>query len=101
MRNKEIKEYIKSRNVPMWRVAERLGIADSSFSRMLRYEISEEKKYSNVQTDDAYWDVVVDESGQIAKKYDNHKFAIALLLAVIDELERIYKEMMKNADTTV
>jgi hypothetical protein len=43
MRNKEIKEYIKSRNVPMWRVAERLGIADSSFSRMLRYEISEEK----------------------------------------------------------
>lgn len=55
------------------------------------------KKYSNVQTDDAYWEAVVDESGQIAKKYDNHKFAIALLLAVIDELERIYKEMMKNA----
>lgn len=44
MRNKEIKEYIKSRNIPMWRVAERLGIADSSFSRMLRYEISEEKR---------------------------------------------------------
>lgn len=44
MRNREIKEYIKSKNVPMWMVAERLGIADSSFSRMLRYEISEEKK---------------------------------------------------------
>lgn len=44
MRNKEIKEYIKSKNVPMWMVAERLGIADSSFSRMLRYEVSEEKK---------------------------------------------------------
>lgn len=44
MRNKEIKEYIKSKNIPMWRVAEKLGIADSSFSRMLRYEISEEKK---------------------------------------------------------
>lgn len=44
MRNKEIREYIKSRKVPMWRIAERLGIADSSFSRMLRYEISEEKK---------------------------------------------------------
>lgn len=28
----------------MWRVAERLGIADSSFSRMLWYEILEEKK---------------------------------------------------------
>ena len=44
MRNKEIKEYIKSKNIPMWRVAECLGIADSSFSRMLRYEIAEEKK---------------------------------------------------------
>ena len=59
------------------------------------------KKYSKVQTDDAYWEAVVDESGQIAKKYDNHKFVIALLLAVIDELEQIYKEMMKNADTAV
>lgn len=44
MRNKEIREYIKAKNVPMWMVAERLGIADSSFSRMLRYEISDEKK---------------------------------------------------------
>lgn len=44
MRNKEIREYIKLRNVPMWRVAECLGISDSSFSRMLRYEIKEEKK---------------------------------------------------------
>lgn len=44
MRNKEIKAYIKSKNIPMWRVAECLGIADSSFSRMLRYEITEDKK---------------------------------------------------------
>lgn len=45
MRNREIKEYIKSKNIPMWMVAEKLGIADSSFSRMLRYEISEKKKF--------------------------------------------------------
>lgn len=44
MRNREIKDYIKSKGIPMWRVAEQLGIADSSFSRMLRYEISEGKK---------------------------------------------------------
>lgn len=44
MRNREIKEYIKSKGVPMWMIAERLKITDSSFSRMLRYEISEEKK---------------------------------------------------------
>lgn len=44
MRNKDIKDYFKSKGVQMWRAAERLGIADSNFSRMLRYEISEEKK---------------------------------------------------------
>ena len=44
MRNKDVKDYFKSKGVPMWRDAERLGIADSNFSRMLRYEISEEKK---------------------------------------------------------
>lgn len=44
MRNEEIRDYIKSKGIPMWRVAERLGIADSNFSRMLRYEISEDKK---------------------------------------------------------
>lgn len=44
MRNEEIRNYIKSKDVSMWRVAERLGVADSSFSRMLRYEISEDKK---------------------------------------------------------
>lgn len=42
-RNKELKDYIKEKNVPMWRVAERLNIADSSFSRMLRYDITEAK----------------------------------------------------------
>lgn len=59
------------------------------------------KKFSKIQTDDVYWEAVVNESCEIAKKYDNQKFAIALLLAVIDELERIYKEMMKNADAAV
>lgn len=44
MRNRELREYIKSRNITLWRVAECLGIADSSFSRMLRYEIPEEMK---------------------------------------------------------
>ena len=44
IRNNDIREYIKTSNVPFWMVAERLGVADSSFSRMLRYKISEEKK---------------------------------------------------------
>ena len=59
------------------------------------------KKYVDVSGEDIYWENVVSESGELSKKYNNDKFAIALLLAVIDELERIYKEMMKNADTAV
>lgn len=43
-RNKEIKEYIQHKNVPFWMVAEGLGITDSSFSRMLRYQLSDEKR---------------------------------------------------------
>lgn len=59
------------------------------------------KKYVDVSDEDIYWENVVSESGELSKKYNNDKFAIALLLAVIDELERIYKEMMKNADTAI
>lgn len=46
------------------------------------------KKYADVQQSDEYWEAVVDESGQIAKKYDNAKPAIALILAAVEELER-------------
>lgn len=59
------------------------------------------KKYSKVQTDDVYWEAVVNESNQIAKKYDKHKFAVNLLMSVIDELDRVCREMTKNADTAV
>lgn len=55
------------------------------------------KKYADVQQSDEYWEAVVDESGQIAKKYDNAKLAIALILAAIEELERKSKEIKQNA----
>ena len=55
------------------------------------------KKYADVQQEDEYWEAVVDEYGQIAKKYDNAKLAIALILAAIEELERKSKEMKQNA----
>lgn len=53
------------------------------------------KKYADVQQSDEYWEAVVDESGQIAKKYDNAKLAIALILAAVEELERKSKEIQK------
>ncbi|GAB6953695.1 hypothetical protein [Mediterraneibacter glycyrrhizinilyticus] len=59
------------------------------------------KKFSEVKNTDEYWQAVIDESNEILKKYDKHKFANDLLLAVISELERIYKEMRANADTRV
>lgn len=42
--NKDIKKYAKSKDVRLWRVAEKLGTSDSGFSRRLRYEFSNEKK---------------------------------------------------------
>ncbi len=41
--NSGIKAYAKSKGVKLWEIADRLGIADSNFSRMLRYELSAEK----------------------------------------------------------
>lgn len=51
-RNQEIKEYIQDKKVPFWMVAERLGITDSSFSRLLRYQLSEEKRQEIINITD-------------------------------------------------
>lgn len=56
------------------------------------------KKYSVVKDTDEYWEAVVDESSELSKKYNNDKFAIALVLAVIDKFEREAKEMRANAE---
>ncbi len=57
------------------------------------------KKYVDVSDEDIYWENVVSESGELSKKYNNDKFAIALILAVVDEFERKAKELRKNAKT--
>ena len=57
------------------------------------------KKYADMRDTDSYWEKVVDESGELSKKYNNDKFAIALVLAVIDEFERRAKDMRENAET--
>lgn len=46
------------------------------------------KKFSVVGNDDAYWQSVIDESSQIAKKYENDRFVKDLLIAVLNELDR-------------
>ena len=50
------------------------------------------KKYSDVKGDETYWQAVAAESENIAKQYNNEKFIVSLLLAVNDELQRVYLE---------
>lgn len=42
--NIEIRNAIFSNNIKKWKIASKLGVTDSTFSRMLRNEISNEKK---------------------------------------------------------
>lgn len=42
--NIEIRNQIFSNNLKKWKIAEMLGITDSSFSRLLRKELNEEQK---------------------------------------------------------
>lgn len=44
MKNKELRDYARIKDVRLWRIAEKLSIADSNFSRLLRHELSDEKK---------------------------------------------------------
>lgn len=57
------------------------------------------KKCSEVRGDDTYWQQVVDGASALYKKYENvseKEFAKQLILTVLDELERIYKNMPKK-----
>lgn len=42
--NIEIRNAIFSNNIKKWKIANKLGVTDSTFSRMLRNEISNDKK---------------------------------------------------------
>lgn len=49
------------------------------------------KKYYEVREDNTYWDSVVEEFIIIMKKYDC-PLCDAIVLAIIDELDRKYRE---------
>lgn len=45
MKNMDIRDYAKKQKVNLWEVSERLGYAhETAFSRILRHELSEDKK---------------------------------------------------------
>ncbi len=43
MQNLKIRESAKNNNVPLWKIANALGITDSWFSKKLRFEFSDEQ----------------------------------------------------------
>lgn len=59
------------------------------------------KKYSDTKEDDGYWQSLINDSDCIAKKYNDNKFVVSLLVAVLDEISRCHKEMISNADRRV
>ena len=44
MRNKDLRDYARIKDVRLWRIAEKLNLLDSNFSRLLRRELPEERK---------------------------------------------------------
>ena len=42
--NKEIRDYARIKNVRLWMIADRLNMRDSNFSRVLRHELSSDKR---------------------------------------------------------
>lgn len=44
MVNREVREAAKAKNIPLWAVAEVLGISEASMTRKMRRELPEEEK---------------------------------------------------------
>ena len=44
MYNQDIRDLAKSKSIPLWKIANGLGITDATFSRKLRFELPIETK---------------------------------------------------------
>lgn len=49
------------------------------------------KKYIVIQNTEDYWDQMTKESCEIAFRYNNHPFIVALLVAVVEDITRRYQ----------
>lgn len=50
MPNDWVRELAKNHNIKLWQIAERIGISDTTFSKMLRRELSDDKKNLIINT---------------------------------------------------
>ena len=53
--------------------------------------------FESISGSDEFWEIVIEKTNNIAKKYNNCNFICDLLLVEITELERLCKEM-QSAD---
>lgn len=44
MKNQDIRNEVKLAGLKLWQIADELGIAEATFSKKLRHELSDEKK---------------------------------------------------------
>ena len=44
MPNDWLRELAKNHNIKLWQIAEKIGVSDTTFSKMLRKELSNDKK---------------------------------------------------------
>lgn len=49
MANEEIRQKAKQSNVTFWMIADEMGMAESTFTRLMRHELSEDQKQSILQ----------------------------------------------------
>lgn len=49
MLNQDVRNLAKDNNIPLWKIADGLGITDSTFSKWLRKELSDETKQKVIE----------------------------------------------------
>lgn len=59
------------------------------------------KRYCKTQDSEAFWNEVITESSKIYEKYNKSKFVKGLLVAVLVELNRSFKENGADANKGV
>lgn len=50
MPNDWLRELARNHNIKLWQIAERIGVSDTTFSKMLRRELSDDKKNLIINT---------------------------------------------------
>lgn len=53
MSNSDIKKAAKERGIPLWKIAEKMGIGDYALSRKMRHELPNEEKEQIIKIIDA------------------------------------------------